>query len=28
VHIARVEDQAAAEDDPYAAFQVPDDLMW
>tara|TARA_R110000850_G_scaffold109383_3_gene222296 strand:- start:1864 stop:2394 length:531 start_codon:yes stop_codon:yes gene_type:complete len=28
VHIAKVEDQAPAEDDPYAAFQVPDDLMW
>ena len=28
VHIAKVEQQAPAEDDPYAAFQVPDDLMW
>lgn len=28
VHIAKVEKQAPAEDDPYAAFQVPDDLMW
>lgn len=28
VHIAKVEAQAPAEDDPYAAFQVPDDLMW
>lgn len=28
VHIAKIEQQAPAEDDPYAAFQVPDDLMW
>ncbi|GGC96642.1 DUF2058 domain-containing protein [Halopseudomonas salina] len=28
VHIAKVESQEPAEDDPYAAFQVPDDLMW
>lgn len=28
VHIAKVEQQQPAEDDPYAAFQVPDDLMW
>jgi uncharacterized protein YaiL (DUF2058 family) len=21
-------EEAAAEDDPYAAYQIPDDLMW
>ena len=28
VHIASVAEQKPSEDDPYAAFQVPDDLMW
>lgn len=28
VVIAKVEAEKPAEDDPYAAFQVPDDLMW
>ncbi len=28
VVIARPEDEKPAEDDPYAAFVVPDDLMW
>jgi len=28
VHINQPEEQAAAADDPYADYQVPDDLMW
>lgn len=28
VYIAEKNSQALAEDDPYAAYQIPDDLMW
>ena len=28
VYVAEVKPETPAEDDPYAAFQVPDDLMW
>ena len=28
VIIAKVEEQPADEDDPYAAYKIPDDLMW
>ncbi|GAA6130283.1 DUF2058 domain-containing protein [Halopseudomonas sabulinigri] len=28
VYVAEAKADAPAEDDPYAAFQVPDDLMW
>ena len=28
VHINQPEEQAAADDDPYADYKVPDDLMW
>ena len=28
VHVAEVSKQPMAEDDPYAAYQIPDDLMW
>src|SRR5690606_9493224 len=28
VMIAKVEEQPADEDDPYAAYKIPDDLMW
>lgn len=28
VHVAEVSKQAVDEDDPYAAYQIPDDLMW
>ena len=28
IHLARAQEETADADDPYAAFQVPDDLMW
>ncbi|WP_341706171.1 DUF2058 domain-containing protein [Halopseudomonas sp.] len=28
VHIAEVKKETAAEDDPYAGYEIPDDLMW
>ena len=28
VHNTKVSNDAVEEDDPYAAYQIPDDLMW